>query len=50
MTAKAGQVAVVIRVPTELHAALKARAAAEERSMAATIRHALRCYLADGAR
>lgn len=35
---------VVIRMPEELHKALKEKAAAEERSMAQTIRHALRLY------
>lgn len=37
---------VVIRMPAELHQALKDKAAAEERSMAQTIRHALRLYAA----
>jgi len=35
---------VVIRMPTELHQAVKNKAAAEERSMAQAIRHALRVY------
>lgn len=37
--------AVVIRMPNALHAAIKAKAAAEERSMAQTMRHALRRYV-----
>lgn len=39
---KRGQVPVMIRMPPELHEAIKAKAAAEERSMAGAIRHALR--------
>lgn len=34
----------VIRMPADLHQAIKSKAAAEERSMAQTIRHALRIY------
>lgn len=37
---------VVVRMPTELHAALVARSEMDERSMAQTIRFALRRYLA----
>ena len=36
---------VMIRMPAELHAAIKERAEADERSMAGTIRHALREYV-----
>lgn len=36
---------VVVRLPAALHAALKERAEQEERSMASTIRVALRLYL-----
>ena len=36
--------AVVIRMPAELHEAIKRKAASEERSMAQAIRHALRLY------
>ncbi len=43
----AKDVAVVIRMPADLHAAIKERAAAEERSMAQEIRHALRSHLGD---
>lgn len=39
---------VVIRMPSELHDAVKAKAAAEERSMAQAIRYALRTYVQDG--
>jgi predicted HicB family RNase H-like nuclease len=35
---------VVIRMPSELHQAVKAKAATEERSMAQAIRYALRLY------
>ena len=35
---------VVIRMPADLHRAIKKKAAAEERSMAQAIRHALRIY------
>lgn len=41
---------VVIRMPADLHAAVKERAAAEERSMAQTIRRALRLYIEQEAR
>lgn len=34
-----------VRLPSELHAAVKQRAVADERTMAQTIRHALRYYL-----
>ncbi len=34
-----------VRLPADLHAAVKERAAADERTMAQTIRHALRYYL-----
>ena len=36
---------VVIRMPTDLHQAVKQTAAAEERSMAQAIRYALRMYV-----
>lgn len=39
---------VVIRMPAELHEAVKAKAASEERSMAQAIRYALRQYLEKG--
>ena len=35
---------VVIRMPADLHEAVKNKAAAEERSMAQAIRHALKIY------
>ena len=41
--------AVVIRMPADLHEAIKAKAADEERSMAQAIRHALRTYIAQTA-
>ena len=41
----ASEKAFVIRLPEELHAAVKQRAAIEERSMAQTVRRALRHYL-----
>lgn len=34
----------LVRLPPDLHEAIKAKAAAEERSMAQAIRHALRIY------
>ena len=37
---------VNVLLPRDLHAAIKERAEVEDRSMAATIREALRCYLA----
>ncbi|MGO9583565.1 MAG: ribbon-helix-helix protein, CopG family [Acidimicrobiales bacterium] len=36
---------VVVRMPADLHKALKAKAEREERSMAQTIRYALRQYV-----
>lgn len=39
---------VIVRMPTEMHQAVKARAAAEERSMAQTVRRAVRMYLQAG--
>jgi hypothetical protein len=36
---------VMIRMPSDLHDAIKAKAESEERSMAGTIRHALRLYV-----
>ena len=39
---------VVVRMPSALHAAIKERADQDERSMAQTIRHALRLYLRSG--
>lgn len=38
-----------VRLPVELHAAIKADAERNERTMAQTIRYALRRYLAEGA-
>jgi predicted transcriptional regulator len=40
-----GVTAMVIRVPTELHAAVKAHAQQTDRGMAVVIRRALREYL-----
>ena len=40
---------VVVRMPADLHAAVKARAAEDERSMAQAIRFALRQYVASAA-
>jgi hypothetical protein len=37
-----------VRLPRDLHVAVKARAVDDERTMAQTIRHALRLYLAQG--
>lgn len=37
--------AVVIRMPADLHAAIKAKAESDERTMAQAIRHALRLYV-----
>lgn len=39
--------ATYVRLPHDLHAAVKARAAEEDRTMAQTIRRALRLYLAN---
>lgn len=36
---------VVIRMPADLHAAIKAKAATEERSFAQVVRRAMRMYL-----
>jgi len=36
---------VMVRMPPDLHEAIKAKAASEERSMAQTIRYALRLYV-----
>ncbi len=36
---------VIVRMPSDLHAAIKERASNDERSMSQTIRHALRQYL-----
>lgn len=38
---------LVVRMPADLHAAIKARAEQDERSMAATIRYALRLYIGE---
>ena len=38
-------VAVIVRLPAELREALKARAAAEDRSVASLLRRAARLYL-----
>lgn len=46
--APSGRVPVVVRMPEDLRDALKAKAAKEERSMAQTIRYALRLYVEDG--
>jgi predicted DNA-binding protein len=43
-----GHSAVVIRMPLDLHEAIKRKAAREERSMAQAIRHAIRLYAEDG--
>jgi hypothetical protein len=40
-----GQAELVVRLPVDLHAAIKERAEAEDRSMAAVIRLALRQYV-----
>lgn len=42
-------VSVVVRMPADLHAALKDKAQREERTMAQAIRHALRLYVGEGA-
>jgi plasmid stability protein len=36
---------VVVRMPADLHEALKSRASGDERSMAQAIRHAVRQYV-----
>jgi len=36
---------VLVRMPADLHQALKARAASDERTMAQAVRHAVRQYL-----
>lgn len=36
---------VVVRMPADLHDAIRAKAAADERSMAQAMRHALRLYV-----
>jgi hypothetical protein len=46
VTAEDQVVSIVVRMPAELHAALKARAAYEGRSMAELMRDALRRYIA----
>lgn len=38
---------ILVRLPADLHAAIKAKATREERSMAQAIRHALRIYVGD---
>lgn len=40
-----GQQQFLVRMPADLHDALKQRAAADERSMAQAVRHAVRQYL-----
>jgi predicted HicB family RNase H-like nuclease len=42
-----GWVAVVVRMPAELHAEWKQAAAAQDRSMASLVRQALRHYTQD---
>lgn len=39
---------VMVRMPPELHQAIKERAAAEERTMSQAIRHAIKEYLNGG--
>jgi plasmid stability protein len=39
---------VIVRMPDELHEAIKARAAVEERSMSQLVRYVMRRYLAAG--
>lgn len=39
---------VIVRMPTELHEAIKATAAAEERSMSQLIRYVMRSYVKAG--
>lgn len=45
---KAKTIELVVRLPPDLHAAVKARAENDERSIAATVRYALRLYLNGG--
>ena len=45
--AAANEIAVVVRLPRELRDALKARAVAEDRSVASLLRRAARDYLRD---
>jgi hypothetical protein len=40
--------AVIIRIPAELHAAVKVQASAEDRSMAQAVHYALRRYVEEG--
>lgn len=44
VTGRQGLRPTLVRLPPDLHEAIKAKAAAEERSMAQAIRHALRLY------
>jgi predicted transcriptional regulator len=48
MTVAPGTKELVVRLPPELHAQLKDRADAEDRSLSATIRVAIRQYLERG--
>lgn len=43
--ASTDQQQVLVRMPRDLHQQLKARAASDERTMAQTVRHAVRQYL-----
>lgn len=45
MPEEKGNAQVLVRMPPDLHEAIKERAAAEERSMSQAIRHAVRTYL-----
>ncbi len=38
---------ILVRLPVDLHQALKTKAAKEERTMSQAIRYALRCWLED---
>lgn len=45
MTGQEAFVALVVRLPRDLHERLRRQAVAEERSMAAVVRRALRAYM-----
>ena len=42
------EVSMIVRLPRELHDALRQRAQSDDRTMAATIRHAIRVYVGSG--
>jgi len=45
MASKVDETSLTVRLPNELHAEIKERSRADERTVAQTIRHAIKVYL-----